>query len=600
MSDASSRTVAADARNRGGIALWGSAFAGVLIGVVLGVIGRGSFSDVTSDDTPSYAVTLSPPPDAAIGQRVTGEDHNLAMSPDGRRVAFVATDSNGRQQLWVRELGDLAPRALEGTEGADSPFWSPAGRFIAFFAARKLQKISSTGGVPVTLCECSELYGGGGTWNRDDVIVFSGAGSLHRISASGGQPETIVHRQTNQLEWPAFLPDGEHILYRGSGNITYVRSLASGEERVVGAGANAQYALGHVVFWRNGVILAQPFDESKLALTGEPVPLAESVPGTTGGAAFSISQDGTLVHQTGLSRAFSRLVWFDRSGRELGTLDEPNDYGDLQLSPDGNRAAASILDVSQNGRDLWLYDTARALRTRMTHARGHDRALFWSPDGQRVVFSSAREGRANLYSSPVDNIGRQEVLLADDMDKEPVHWSSDGRHILFAVNSGTSPTKSSDIWVLPLFGERRPFAVLDTPFEERSAQVSPDGRWLTYTSNESGSDEVYVTTFPNPEMRVRVSGEGGYWPRWRQDGREIFFRATAPRQSLMAAPVAVRNGQIEIGKAVPLFSVRTRNNQRYMYDVSADGNRFLVNAAPDLDPSEPLTLIVNWPELLRR
>jgi Tol biopolymer transport system component len=570
----------------------------VLIGGLIGM--NGTVVTGPTVEKQSYLVTIAPPPDAAIGQRVTGQDHNLAISPDGTRIAFVATNSMGLQQLWIRELNSLAPRPLAGTEGADSPFWSPDGRFLAFFADERLQKISSTGGVPIVLCQCSGSYGGGGTWNGDDVIVFSGGGSIHRISASGGQPELVVSRAPIMLEWPVFLPDGDHFLYRGPGNMTHVRSLNSGEEKVVGAGANAQYATGYLIFWRDGVLLAQSFDESNLTLVDEPLPLAESVPGGPGGGAFSVSPNGNLVYQTGSDNSSTALTWFDRDGQLLNTIGEAENYGDVQLSPDGKWAGVSILDTSANGRDLWLYEIARGLRTRITHDRGHDRSLLWSPDGQRMLFSSAREGRENLYWSAADRPDRPEVLLADGTDKFPLDWSDDGRYILFVVNRGASPTKSSDIWVLPLFDQRRPYALLDSRFDESSAQLSPDGRWIAYTSNESGADEVYVTSFPTLGVRVRVSVDGGYWPRWRKDGAEIFFRATPPRQSIMTAPFSVRDGKVEIGRENSLFTVRSRGNQRYMFDVSADGNRFLVNVTPDLNPADPLTLMINWRALLQQ
>jgi Tol biopolymer transport system component len=346
-----------------------------------------------------------------------------------------------------------------------------------------------------------------------------------------------------------------------------------------------------------------------LELTGAAVPIAERViigggTGTAGG--FSVSETGALAYQTGSAGvggagALTQLVWFDRGGKQIGVLGDRASSAHLELAPDGRRVAVSLFDPVQRARDIWLLDVARGLRTRFTFDAAEEFTSVWSPDGSRVVFNSRRKGPFDLYQKTSSGAGVEEELLADDFDKYPLDWSPDGRFILFAV---TAPKTGSDLWVLPLFGDRKPLPFLQTPFNESRGQFSPDGRWIAYSSSESGRYEVYVTPFPGPGGKWQVSTAGGDWPRWRRDGKEIFYLA-APGDRLMAAAVNGGASAFEVGDVRPLFDTRRASptlfgGPAWMYDISPDGQRFLVNTLAEEAASVPITLVVNWPALLKK
>ena len=470
----------------------------------------------------------------------------LALSPDGRRLAFVAS-SEGRDLLWVRSLDSLSAQALPGTEGATGaspPFWSPDGRFIGFFAGGKLKKIDASGAPPQTLCDAGR-GGRGGTWNRDGVIVFAvgGPGPLYRVSAAGGEPIPLTTLDQSRFEthrWPSFLPDGRHFLHfvrssqPESGGI-YVGSLDSKEtNRLLPTILNAAYAPpGFLLFFRNETLMAQRFDADGLQLTGEPFPVAEHVAYELGlgRGAFSVSENGVLAYRTG-SGQIDQPLWFDRGGKQIGSLGEAGLYATLALSPDERRVAVDRIDPQTGTNDIWLFDLLRGIPSRFTTDPAGDSNPLWSPDGSRIVFSSNREGIWNLYQKIASGVGNEEVLLKSSEWKVPVDWSSDGQFILY--EKVESKTKRN-LWVLPMSGNRQPFPFLQTEFNEQQAQFSPDGKWIAYTSDESGAPEVYVQTFPASGGRWRVSTGGGSQPKWRRDGRELFY--IAADRKLMAVDV---------------------------------------------------------------
>jgi Tol biopolymer transport system component len=297
----------------------------------------------------------------------------------------------------------------------------------------------------------------------------------------------------------------------------------------------------------------------------------------------------------------TQLIWFDRSGKQISTLGDQGGYGDLELASDGERATVSLLDRARRTRDIWFFDIARGLRTRFTFDPAEERASVWSPDGNSVVFNSSRKGRYDLYQKASSGAGAEEELLVDSRDKYPIDWSPDGRFILFGVGA-TGAT--ADLWVLPLFGDRKPFPFLQTPFGEVPGRFSPDSRWIAYGSDESGRSEVYVAPFPGrgetPGSKWQISTTGGTQPRWRSDGKEIFY--LAPDKRLMAAAVNGQNSAFEVGAVRALFDTRAPStiNPRSAYDVSPDGRRFLVNTLADGDAAAPITLVVNWRALLKR
>ena len=554
------------------------------------------------------------PPDAWNFQSLTDSTGvspvPMAVSPDGRRMAFVAVGSGGagiNALLWVRSLETLTAQSLAGTEGASSPFWSPDSRFLGFFADGKLKKIDVAGGPPITLCDAPSSRGG--SWSRDEIIVFNPVNNvaLQKVSAAGGMPTaaTVLGSGENAHRRPFFLPDGRHFLYSAAsaGAITgvsiYVASLDSADRKLLlGADANnAIYSQGHLLFLRETTLMAQPFDTQRLELAGEAFPIAEQiqVSGTTPpNGFFSASENGVLAYQTGTGAAGSQLVWFDRTGKQLGVLGEPAAYSEIELSPDGKQASVNLPGASGGARDIWLYDVARGLKTRFTFDPALELTTLWSPDGRRVAFNSLRKGQFDLYQKPADGSGAEEVLLEDNRAKTPVSWSADGKFILYI--SGGGPT-GNDLFVLPLSGDRKAVPFVNTQFVEGPGAFSPDGRWVAYVSNESGRFEVYVAPFPGPGGKRQVSTGGGIQPRWRRDGTEIFY--LAPDNKLMAAAVNGRGASFEVGTVKPLFETRGAG-LRYQYAVNPDGQRFLMNTASEQAASAPITVVVNWTAGLKR
>ncbi len=530
----------------------------------------------------------------------------LAVSPDGSRIAIVAMGADGKSQLWVRSLDTLVAQSLAGTEGAFQPFWSPDSRFIGFFAGGKLKKIEVSGGPPITLCDAPDPRAG--TWNQDGVIVFAptSIAALQRVSAAGGVPAaatTLAHDEAVHMR-PFFLPDGQHFLYRPStgpgGGPAYVGSLNSFERKFVlnADSSNVVYSQGYLLFLRESTLMAQPFDAQRLVLTGDALPIAESVrdSGTINPSGiFSVSQNGVLVYQTGAAMAGDQLLWFDRTGKQTGELGDPALYSDLELSPDGKRASISIADQAGKGRDIWFYDVARGLRSRFTFGPEAAVTSIWSPDGSRIVFNLNRKGHLDLYQKSSSGAGTEEVLLEDNLEKYPTSWSPDGRSILYRTSS---PQTRAELFVLPLSGDRKPVPFLNTKFDEGFGQFSPNGRWVAYRSNESGRNEVYVAPFPGPGGKWQISTAGGDRPRWRRDGSEIFY--LAPDNKLMAAAVNDKGANFEVGAVKPLFEARFVTGGRNQYAVSADGQRFLINTTPEQEASAPITVVLNWTAGLKK
>ncbi len=434
------------------------------------------------------------------------------------------------------------------------------------------------------------------------MIVFSPAqnSSLQKVSAAGGVPTaaTVLGQgESGGHRMPFFLPDGRHFLYRankagGGGGPVYLASLDSSERNLLlnSDSSNVLYTQGHLLFLRETTLMAQPFDARRLVLTGEAFPIAEQIQtqGNPPAGVFSASENGVLAYQTGSAMDGFKLTWFDRGGKQIGILGDPAVYGDVELSPDGKRASVSIVEAGK-GRNIWIYDVARSLKTRFTFDAAIDAPSIWSPDGSRVVFSSNRKVHTDLYQNASDGSGTEAPLLEDNFDKFPDSWSPDGRFILYTISGG--PT-ASDLFVLPLTGDRRPVPFEKTQFIELTGRFSPDGRWVAYRSNESGKFEIYVAPFPGPGGKRQISTAGGSFPRWRHDGTEIFY--LAPDNKLMVATVNGKGSSFEVGAVKPLFDTHLFNGLRYPYDVTADGQRFLLSTIPGQASSTPITVVVNW------
>lgn len=551
-------------------------------------------------------VSVMPPGKATMSGAVPA----LALSPDGRRLAFVAS-SEGRDLLWVRSLDSLSAQALPGTEGASFPFWSPDSRFIGFFAGGKIKKVDASGGPPQTLCEAATAASRGGTWNRDGAIVFAtgASGTLYLVSATGGEPSQLTELDQSRFEishrWPFFLPDGRHFLYfvrssqAESGGI-YVGSLDSKEtKRLLPTSLSAVYSPpGFLLFLRNEALMAQRFDPDKLQLTGEPFSVAENVAYNLGlgRGAFSVSENGVLAYRTG-SGQINQPLWFDRGGKQIGSLGAAGLYFTLGLSPDERRAAVDITDDKTGTADIWLFDLSRGIPSRFTTDPAPDTNPLWSPDGSRIVFAASRGGVSNvLYQKSASGVGNEEVLLKSGETKIPEDWSSDGQVILYQTSN---PKTKRDLWVLPMSGDREPFPFLQTEFNEWQAQLSSDGKWIAYTSDESGAPEVYVQTFPASGGRWRVSTGGGSQPRWRRDGKELFY--IAPDRKLMAVDV-MPGATFEASVPKALFDTRilSLTEFRNHYAVTADGQRFLINSRIEETNVTPISVVVNWTADLKR
>jgi Tol biopolymer transport system component len=566
-------------------------------------------------EAPTYRATLMPPEGVLIGEQAPSR--LIALSPDGRRLAFVGTGREPRRTVWVRSLDSLTAQELTGSEDAFSPFWSPDGRSVGFFAGTnvsgKLKRIDLDGGPPTTLCD----YVGapvGADWNADGVILFTTTGpsdgALRRVPAAGGTPEIVMPPDTKAGEigiwWPAFLPDGRHFLYLSMGSARTARSInvasLDSAERVtvMKGGSNVRYADGRLIFLRGETLMSQRFNLNSYQLEGDATPLAEGVQINAPTGAFTVSQTGgVLAYKTGEATGGGQLTWFDTSGRQLGTVGNPGRYGDLQLSPDGTRAVVTLFDSVNSSRDLWLVDLARDLMTRFTFTREDEQGGVWSPDGSRVAFRSNRSGSFNIYEKRSDGAGEENLISAGKVPQTPLSWSPDGKFLLFVTGlvpdpapgaAATGGVVGTDLWVMPSAGDRKPFPFLTGPYSAVPARFSPNGQWVAYVSNESGRLEVYVASFPGPGSKSQVSRQGGQNPIWSRDGKQLFY-VTLDAQ-LMAVPVTLTSSRPDFGVARPLFSVR-QGGPRSFYDVTADG-RILMITAPDRIISSPITLVVNW------
>jgi serine/threonine protein kinase/Tol biopolymer transport system component len=532
---------------------------------------------------------------------------SFAVSPDGRRLAFVGPDAGGRVMLWVRPLDSLASQPLAGTEGAAAPFWSPDSRFVAFVAGGKLMKIEASGGPPSTVADASLSVPG--TWSRDDEILFTPAGNspLWRVPAAGGRGSAVTSLDAAAGErahaFPVFLPDGRRFLYRAVGGKMpglYAASLDSRvRTRILDDAVNVQFSEGTLLYMRGTTLVARRFDPLRLAFSGDEVALAERVwipttalrPLGESTGAFSVGDTGALVYQSTAS-AGSQLVWFDRAGQPVGVLGDAAEYADLFLSPDGRNASVSV--ATRDGtRDIWTFDVASNLSKRFTFDPGDEFEGVWAPDNSRIAFNSSRDGSRALYVKSASGSGSEELLVRNDGDNYAQSWSPDSQFLLYIV---IPPSGGQDLWYVPMAGDRKAFPYLTSEFTEGvGAEFSPDGRWVAYTSTESGGQEVYVASFPVPDRRWRVSIAGGLIPQWRADGREIFY-FEAGNSRVMAAEVTNDGAALRVGTVRPLFNVRPAGDRKF-WDAAPDGQRFLVNTALAA-PEAPLTLLVNWTALL--
>jgi serine/threonine protein kinase len=552
----------------------------------------------------------------------------FAVSPDGHYLAFAGMSSDGIQRLWLHALDSLDARPLPGTEsGWISPFfWLPDSRFIVFQAGGKLKRVDLSGGPPQSLCDLPDVIGGGSA-NRDGVIIFGDSGAsngIKRVSAVGGDESIVTRpnpeRQETSHYFPIFLPDGRHFLYLISSRTPensgiYIGSLDSKPEeqvsrRLLATNFGVSYipsqdlGSGQILFVREQALMAQQFDEKQFELIGEPVPVAEqvgSIFGTYG--YFSASKNGILVFRSS-SAQFSHLTWFDRQGKAKGTAEGSGTAClGLDLSPDGAQAAISWIDSQKStANDLWLLDFARGRNTRFTFGKGGNYDPIWSPDGNRIIFNSDRDGSMNLYQKLASGVKEEELLLKSSENKYPTSWSSDGRFLMYIARNAKN---KDDLWVFPLEGDHKPIPFQSHEFTEKNGRFSPDMRWVAYESDESGTAEIYVQAFSQASAGASstasgkwlVSKGGGIAPRWRGDNKELFYRA--PDGKVMAVDVTAGT-VFQAGTPKPLFQVPLAGTSIDRWDVASDGNRFLlVTPAAESRPS-PFNVILNWTSLLKK
>ena len=527
----------------------------------------------------------------------------VAVSPNGHTVAIAGHRESERiDVLWIYEPGSQEATNLASTEGASFPFWSPDGRSLGFFADGKLKKLNLDGGPVQTLCDAST--GRGGTWNKDGVILFTPSGTLgvglYRISASGGTPTqvTVPDKTLNEdsNRWPLFLPDGIHYLYSAinlSGRrdlySIYVGSLNSNEKRlVVKAKGNGAYAApGYLLFYRDQTLFAQHFDTRKFELTGEPVPVLTEVQffPRISEAVFAASTAGLLVAQRNADSGASQLLWFDRKGQQIGVALNPGIYGNIMLAPNGRAVASDTTDLASQNTDIWTYDLETRSAKRLTFDPAIDSLPVWSPDGSRTVFASNRELKFDLYLKDTNGAQEEKVIPQDGPDRFPTDWSRDGKYVLY----GRGP----DLWFLT-FPELRATQFLKAASTLKTGRFSPDGKWVAYSSNESGRWEIYVTSFPEAHGKWQVSNTGGDQPRWRGDGKELFYLSTDSK--IMAVPVKT-GSNFDAGTPTALFQANPREmvatSELFSYDVSNDGQKFLVNASLKTAMT-PMSVVLNW------
>ncbi|HUQ94502.1 MAG TPA: hypothetical protein VM120_22660, partial [Bryobacteraceae bacterium] len=511
--------------------------------------------------------------------------------------------AHGVQLQRKRLLDATAALPLADTEGASYPFWSPDSQSLAFFSPGKLRRLDIGVGLQQTLANA--LFGKGGTWNSDGVILFApGTGTpLYRVASSGDSVAVVTSlelRHDGSHRFPQFLPNGRQFLFYAQGMVEtqgiYLGSLDSPEtKRITAADTAGLYmSSGWLLFVRQTTLQAQRFDISRRELSGDPITIASGINPESGAGVgdFSVSATGLVAYRSG-GASRRQLTWFDRSGKAVGTFGAPDENNLMapSLSPDGRRVVAHR--TVQNNTDIWMFDSIRS--TRFTFDTSADRFPLWSPDGRSVVFDSNRTSTRDLYVKSSDNTGIEELLFESQEDKVAWDWSPDGKFLLYSVVS--NPKKSSaDLWALPLERERKPHKFLATKAEERQSIFSPDNHWVAYASDESGRYQIYVRPFPGPGGQWQVSTSGGVQPRWRADGKELYY--IAPDARLMAISVTTKGASFELGTSAALFQTRiwgggTNATNGLQYDVAPDG-KFLINITTEDAVVSSITVLLNW------
>jgi serine/threonine protein kinase len=585
---------------------WAAGF-GALLLAFIAVAGFLGYRWAKASNVPVSLHSEIPPPEKFLLD-ATGDAGGMpVLSPQGDKLAFVA-HSNESKLLWVRSLSTDFAKPLDGTSGAAHPFWSPDGRYLGFFAGGKLMKIPADGGPIATLADAPNPRGG--TWSINDVIVFEGdyTGGLMKVNAQGGVAElaTVLDRTKHSTHrWPWFLPDGKHFLFLATNhtggdpkqNGIYFGSLDNKETRlIVNTESAAQYASGYLLYRANTALVALPFDPQSGTLSGSAIPLVNNLRDDVGvwRSIFSVSQNGLMTYQIGsASSVKSRLMWFDRAGNSVPECD-PEEKGivDVRLSPDNKKAAFA------GATAIWTCDLERNTKTRVTFDNQLVQQPSWSADGKTLMFAvpvAEGGGSVDIRSKAADGTGLEKTLLSQNNYHYPA-WSPDGKYITYLWGDGE---KQVSLWILSVAGDSKPIATVQPPSAQSNLsyyRVSPDGRWVAYSSDESGQREVYLTTFPEGKGKWRVSANGGDFPAWSGNGKELFYQNVT--NNYLVCSFTVKGQEAVIGKPQHLFQASTPGIG-VPFDVSLDGKRLLVNHA-DEEMQAPLHLVTNWPAELKK
>ena len=559
---------------------WTIAGIATLAALAFAAIGLSRSAPTTSARQTRFIVTLPE------GWTLSPSPAAIAVSPDGTSIVFAAVNRSDLTQLWLRPLDAIEARPIPNTEGAAGAFWSPDGQWIGFFSSttKQLKKTDISGVQSQVICD--QVNALGASWNREGVIVFGSSAGIQKVPASGGTPVAVTKPgpgEGNHLG-PTFLPDGRRFLFVVFSGGLFMGSLDGSDRQEVSRGVVTAYRLAgeDLLTVRGGALVSQHLDLRTLALT------ADSTNVLPGGTTTFSASASVLAYQPRRDGGVHELDWFARTGRPAGTLGDRADYSNVELSPDGAHVATAVLDPRARTRDIWVYDVVRGIRQRFTFGAGEERTPVWSPDGRRLLFNARTTGVAfDFFQKPADGSGREEPVLVDGISKDALSWSPDERYLLYRA---TGATTNNDLWVFPAFGERKPFPFSVTPFDEQDGRIAPDGRWVAYSSDESGQMETYVARFPGGGGKARVSTAGGSHPRWRRDGKELFYLSLDNK--MIAVDIGNGTDGLRIGDVRTLFAVHVPAQAGYAYDVTSDGQRFLVNT--DVGTMPPLTVVTNW------
>jgi Tol biopolymer transport system component len=535
----------------------------------------------------------------------------VAISPDGRRIAFIGQSDNGQRSLWVRPIDSEKGQQVSGTENVPTFFWSPDSRYLAFPSAGKLKKIDPSGGSAQVICDVGEARFF--TWSRTGTILFARNNIIVSVADTGGEVRPVTRLDASRKEVlhtaPVFLPNGNRFLYAAVAPDTpgiYVASLDSktAPTRVQPLSLMRFFGMayappGYLVYALDGKLIANRFDPGTAKVQGDPMTLSDDIDG-----GFAVTDTGLLTYRKNAPSNASnkQLTWFDREGRHVQQIGAMANYGGIDLSPTGDRLAVDI--VTDNNRDIWVIDLTRNVPSRITFDPATEWAASWSPDGSRLAFASAGRGNEpqQIYQKSSSGVGADELVATDGGPSIPAQWSPDNQYIVFSrTQSGGSGR--NDTWLLPLSGDRKPTPFLQTPFDKIQPRISPDARWIAYATNESGSFQVVVQSFPDPNRgKWQISADGGVEPKWRHDGKELYYLALDGR--LMSVPIKA-DRTFEAGRPVALFQTeltvnRTRPDRDRRYDVTHDGQRFLIVTPGNRSAAVPVTVVVNWPSALKK